>query len=43
MVFHCFGVVSPNPAFANSDPAKLEAPHYAIGGGVGFTGLVHID
>ena len=39
----CFGVLPLNPAFANSDSDKLDPPRSAIGCGVGFTGLLHID
>ena len=39
----CFGVLPLNPALANSDSDKLDPPRSAIGCGVGFTGLLHID
>ena len=32
-----------SPAFAENEPRKLDSPESAFGGGVGFTGLLHID
>ena len=39
----CFGVLPLDSALANSDSVKLDLPRSAIGWGVGFTGLLHID
>ncbi len=43
VVCACAWLLSLAPAHANTDPGKLESPRYAIGGGIGFAGLVHVD
>lgn len=39
----CFSWMGLTPAAAESDPSTLAPPRSALGGGIGYMGVVHID